>query len=326
MNDARPARAATRTWTAGPEHAGQRLDRALSDLVPEVSRTRLAAWIRAGEVTVSGRVVTRPAHPLEPGDRVEFARPAETRRSGGSAPIRVVLDDPDFALIDKPAGVVCHPSEAVVGGTVSEQAVELFGDLPDVHSSDEDPDARPGIVHRLDARTSGIMVVAKTREFAEHLREAFHDRRVRKTYLALVHGEPRFISDWIETPIERDPRSPDRMRVAKEGEGREAATFYEVEERLGPCTLLRVSPRTGRTHQIRVHLESIGLPIVGDAVYTGRRRVPPLPAGAPTIARQALHAWRLEFERPDGSTVVGEVPLADDVRALAAWLRENSGE
>ncbi|QDU85904.1 Pseudouridine synthase [Planctomycetes bacterium Pla163] len=336
-----------RRHTIPPEWDGMRLDRVLCDLIPDQSRSRLGTWIRSGEVRVDGEVVERTSHLVRAGTVVEFVPPGDLRRSGGSAPIRVIHEDEHLALIDKPAGVVCHPSEAISGGTVSEQAVELFGPLPDPHAErasehagrhgddalagdDEEAEvvanltARPGIVHRLDSRTTGIMVIARSAAAGERLVKQFAERRVQKTYLALVHGEPRFISDWITAPLIRDARQPDRMSVAREGEGRDAETFYEVLERFDGFTLVTAKPVTGRTHQIRVHLESIEHPIVGDTVYKGRRRRQSLPKGAPKMDRQALHAWKLDLEHPvTGEPLHGEAPVPDDLRELVEWLRAN---
>lgn len=345
-----PDDAQPRRHTIPPEWDGMRLDRIMCDLIPDQSRSRLGTWIRSGEVQVDGEVVERTSHLVRTGNVVEFLPPGDLRRSGGLLPIRVIHEDEHLALIDKPAGVVCHPSVAIVGGTVSEQAVALFGPLPDphadraneraaelaheaheAHEGDEEEaevaaslSARPGIVHRLDSRTTGIMVVARTAAAGDSLVKQFADRRVKKTYLALVHGEPRFISDWITESLVRDPRQPDRMSVAREGEGRDAETFYEVLERFDGFALVSAKPVTGRTHQIRVHFESIEHPIVGDTVYKGRRRRQSLPKGAPKMDRQALHAWKLELEHPaTGETLSGEAPVPEDMRVLVEWMREN---
>jgi len=335
-----PSGAPTRRHEVPADRDGERLDRILTDLVPDTSRSRLAAWIKDGAVRVSGSVVERPSHPVRAGDVLEFEPPGELRRAGGTDPIRILFEDEHVILLDKPAGVVCHPSDAIAGGTVSEQLVERYGDLPDPHAAaarawaerEDDDEAleeaeeryqpRPGIVHRLDARTSGVMIAARSEAAGVRLLEMFAQREVSKTYHALVHGEPRFISDWIESPIQRDPRRPDRMSIAPDGKGRAAETFYETLERFGLFALVAAHPRTGRTHQIRVHLESIDLPIVGDTVYTSRRRRKSLPKEAPKLARQALHAAKLELAHPiTGEPLVAEAPLANDMQALLEWLR-----
>jgi 23S rRNA pseudouridine1911/1915/1917 synthase len=324
----RPAHSsAPRRLVVPTEAHARRLDQVLAEWLVDHSRTRIKSWIEAGAVTIDGVPAERASQALVAGSVVEVTPQEIERKIGGTAQIRVLFDDPDFALVDKPAGVICHPSESVRGGTVSEQAEALWGSLPDPRYSedDEDHDRRPGIVHRLDARTSGVMVVAKTELAAQALVAQFAARQVKKTYVAIVFGTPRFVSDWIETPIGRDARHSDRMSVVREGDGRTAETYYEVRERFDGCALLEVQPRTGRTHQIRVHLESIELPIIGDPLYRGRHRHRELPKSAPRIDRQALHAARIEFAHPrTGATVVGEAPLADDMQALLEWLRVNA--
>ena len=232
--------------------------------------------------------------------------------------MNVLYEDNHLLIVDKPAGLLVHPSPAVRGGTLSEQAVARWGPLPDLQGED-----RPGIVHRLDAGTSGLLVLALREPAMRELLRQFREREVKKTYLAVVHGEPRFDTGWIEGAIARSAASPERMEVVAEGEGREARTWYEVRERLGPASLVECQPQTGRTHQIRVHLASLGHPLVGDPLYRPRqtpsRR---LAADAPLPARQALHAARLEFAHPgSGERAAFESPLPDDLAALLAHLR-----
>jgi 23S rRNA pseudouridine1911/1915/1917 synthase len=316
-----PSDAPTRVWTVPPEWAGQRLDRALADQCPDESRTRLQEWIRQGTVALDGVAVTRPSTPLVAGQELSWrpwTAPTEVVEQGPR--FRVVHDETDFAIIDKPAGMVAHPNDGVRGGTVADRAREIWGKLPTVQGED-----RPGIVHRLDGATSGVMVIAKTEPAAEELRRQFRDREVEKVYLALVHGEPRFDSDWIEQPLGRSERAPDRISVVPEGEGRSAQTFYEVRRRFGDYALVECRPRTGRTHQIRVHLESIGHGIVGDKLYTGRHGRPKPPEGVPFPRRQALHALRLAFRHPErGERVEFEAPLAPDLQRFLDWLSERA--
>ena len=308
----------TRRWCVPPEWAGQRLDRALADQTPDISRTRLQEWIKNGVVAVDGEPVDRPSTLLEPGQVLTWypwVPPAEEAPDGPR--FTVLHDETAFAVVDKPAGMVAHPNDGVRGGTVADQARETWGSLPDVQGPE-----RPGIVHRLDGATSGLMVIGKQEAPAVELRRQFRDREIEKTYWALVHGEPRFDSDWIEQPLGRSERSPDRFSVVPEGEGRPAQTFYEVLERFGQFTLVQCKPRTGRTHQIRVHLEWLGHPIVGDKLYTGQRGKPTLPEDAPVPRRQALHALRLAFQHPvDGHRVEYEAPLAGDIAVFLEWLR-----
>ncbi len=301
------------------ELAGERLDLALVRLVPGVSRARIQELIKDGGVRVDGVVATRAAQPLAAGGTLEILAVARTReRAGGEAAgeLAVVFEDDDLAVIDKPAGTLAHPTSVVRGGTLSELATRRWGELPAPQGAD-----RPGIVHRLDADTSGLIVVAKSALAAERLVELFRARAVEKGYLALVAGEPRFDSDWIERPLGRSSQRPDRMTVLPEGGGRPAQTFYRTLERRRGFALLECWPKTGRTHQIRVHLAAIGHPLVGDRVYPGRVRRP-LPADAPRLARHALHAHVLRFAHPvSGAPLAFELPLAADLQRFLDWMR-----
>jgi 23S rRNA pseudouridine1911/1915/1917 synthase len=304
--------------------AGQRLDQFLA-AQPEVAARALAKrLIDDGKVEVAGQRV-RPGLYLEAGQTVRFVVDVEAVRDP-LAPdlplpaIRILFDDPWLCAIDKPAGIAAHPPEdrSVVAHTVASWARARFGDLPTA------PDVvRPGIVHRLDRDTSGVMVIAKTEPAMAALRLQWHERQVEKEYRCLVFGEPRFQSDWIERAIASDPRHPDRMTVVDEG-GREAATFYEVLERFGGFAHVRCRPKTGRTHQIRVHMTAIGHSLVGDRVYRSHKRQHErLPPGAPDPGRQCLHAAGLELAHPaSGERLRFEAPLAADFATLLRWFRD----
>lgn len=305
--------------TVPPEFAGERLDHLLPIWYPDLSRARLQEWIRSGCVTVGDAPAVRPSQTLLAGDVVRVEPPVKPEvQRVASVPLEVVFDDPHVLAIHKPPGMLVHPREGRGrGDSVSELAEEQFGPLPPVHGEE-----RPGVVHRLDMDTSGVLLLARTELAGASLPEQFRARTVKKVYLAIVQGDPRFDSEWIETPIERHPRSLERMRIAEPGTGRESETYYEVRERFGHSTLLECQPRTGRTHQIRVHLESIGLPILGDRLYTGGRARRPSRKDLPTPARQALHALSLEFDHPvSGERTRAEAPLAKDLAELLDALR-----
>jgi 23S rRNA pseudouridine1911/1915/1917 synthase len=313
---------AIRRFTLEARHAGQRLDKSLSDVLLGLPRSRVQALIRSGRVQIDGAIVTRPSTSVGAGQSlaVDLAPVAEEAAAAPSTLDFVVLhEDEHIAVIAKPAGMLAHASQRPRGDSVSERAAERWGELPRLQGAE-----RPGVVHRLDAGTSGVMVLALTRPAMQRLMGQFRERSVQKTYLALVHGESRFDTGWIESPIQRSLARPERMEIAPAASGRPASTYYEVRERLRGFSLLACQPKTGRTHQIRVHLASIDLPIVGDPLYRRGGRHPEL-LGAPPLERQALHAQRLEFTHPaSGERLAFEVPLASDIQELLLWLRAHS--
>jgi 23S rRNA pseudouridine1911/1915/1917 synthase len=304
-----------------PALAGERLDLGLVRLLRgQLSRTRVQELIQDGGVRVDGAPAERAAQLLERGQEIELHEvPRSRQRPGGpaGAELSVLFEDEHLAVIDKPPGQLAHPTTVVAGGTVSELAVERWGLLPAPQGDD-----RPGIVHRLDADTSGLMVLARSESAAGRLVSAFRERAVEKLYVALVHGEPRFDSDWITARIGRSSGGrSDRMRVLPEGEGRAAETFYRVVERFPRFALLECRPKTGRTHQIRVHLASIEHAIVGDRVYHGRVRSP-LPPDAPPLERHLLHASGLRLAHPvTGEPLAFDSPPPADFAAWLEWLR-----
>ncbi len=314
-----PSPEKTQRYTVPPRAAGERLDRFLA-AVAGLSRSRVQAAVKAGDVRVEGEVVQRTGHPVQAGHTVELA-PAASRAGAESLDweARVLLEDPYLVVLAKPAGVLCHAQGEVVAGTLAGRAEERWGPLPRLQGED-----RPGIVHRLDRGTSGLMVLARTAEAMEALQAQFRERAVEKRYLALVHGVPRFQSGWVEDPIGRSPKHPDRFAVLPAGEGREASTYWELRERFDGFALLECRPKTGRTHQLRVHLTHAGHGIVGDRVYRTRGVPARLPPEAPAPQRQALHAAGLAFRHPvTGEALAFEEPLPADLEALLAWLREH---
>jgi 23S rRNA pseudouridine1911/1915/1917 synthase len=227
--------------------------------------------------------------------------------------LQVVYEDDDLLVVDKPAGMVVHPAYGHREGTLVNA---LLARYPGLAVGDA---GRPGIVHRLDRDTSGLIVVAKTEIALKHLRRQFKSRGVQKTYLALVHGRPPTSEGIIEAPVGRDPRQRKRMAVVPGG--RAARTRYRLLEELGNYALLAVWLETGRTHQIRVHLAWLGVPVAGDKVYGGGRGVR-LTQRDMGLDRQFLHAWRLSFEHPGGKGRVElEAPLPSDLQGALNVLR-----
>jgi len=296
------------------ELAGQRLDAALAKLEPGLSRAQVRRLIEQGAVTVSGAVV-KPAHRLRGGELVSGAVPEpEPSEVGAEAiPLAILYQDADLALIDKPAGLVVHPAPGHSGGTLVNALLHHLTDLSGVGG-----ELRPGIVHRLDKDTSGVLVVAKNDAAHRALAAQFKLHSVLREYLALVRGAPRAARGRIEAAIGRHPKDRKRMSTVTR-RGRAAVTHYEVVERLRGASLLRLRLETGRTHQVRVHLASIGVSILGDPVYGGGRA-----QGAELgLTRQALHAAVLGFSHPrSGAALRFESPLPEDMRRALEALRE----
>lgn len=289
------------------DEANTRLDRYLTRQLPDLSRSQLQRLIRSGLVSVNGQP-TKPGALVMPGAWVRVRIPAIPARSPEPEPIAldIVYEDEDLIVINKPAGLIVHPGAGRASGTLVNA---LLARYPDLSAGDRE---RPGIVHRLDRDTSGLLVVARTEPALRDLQQQFKSRRVQKTYLALVQGRPPAPQGIIEAALGRDARH--RQRIAVTPGGRPARTRYQVLLELGDYCLLSVSPETGRTHQIRVHLAWLGMPVVGDQVY-GRRdkRL--------ELRRQFLHAWRLAFERPGGrGRLELEAPLPDDLRLVLQQL------
>jgi len=288
-----------------------RIDRYLVQRIPTLTRSAVQRLIDEGEVLVNGRPTRASYHPA-PGDAVTVHVPAAepTLPQPEPLPLNVVYEDEDLLVIDKPAGLAVHPG---AGRTSSTLVNALLAYRPEIARADLDPQ-RPGIVHRLDRETSGLLVVAAHREAQAALQAMFKRREVHKVYLALVHGALFPERGAIEAPIGRDPVHRRRMAVVAEG-SRYARTEYRVREMLADSTLIEVTLVTGRTHQIRVHLASIGHPVVGDRVY-GRRRE------AIATPRQFLHAWRLSFEHPVRREPMSfEAQLPADLAAVLDRLR-----
>ena len=280
------------------EAAGERLDRFLASL-PEVgSRAAAERLVEEGAALVDG--AKRPkSHRLEGGEKLqlEVAESVETELQAEDLPLRIAYEDDHLLVVDKPAGIVVHPSPGHPTGTM------VHGLVGRTAGGDEE---RPGIVHRLDRDTSGLLVVARSEEAYERLQELVRERELERRYKALVRGRPRSWRGRIEAPIGRDRHDPTRHSLETDTP-REAVTHFVVERLLDKHALLDVRLETGRTHQIRVHLAAIGLPVVGDPVY-----------GVPDeqLKRQFLHAWRLAFAHPIGGELVEvESPLPPELQA-----------
>ena len=288
---------------------GKRLDQALHEQLPEFSRSRLQDWIKRGRVLVNG-APARSSRVLHAHDRIDV-EPAELpplRAVPEAIPLRVLYEDPDLVAIDKPAGMVVHSGAGVHTGTLVNALLHRFDSLSALGG-----ESRPGIVHRLDRYTSGVLLVAKNDAAHRALAAQFAGRQVEKTYLALVHGNVAADRGRIEKPIARDPRHRVRM-TARLPRGRPAWTEYRVLRRFASFTFLQVRIGTGRTHQIRVHLSSIGHPVAGDRLYGA----PTGSAGQPPHDRFFLHAHRIRFQHPfTGQPVEIESPLPEDLRI---WL------
>jgi 23S rRNA pseudouridine1911/1915/1917 synthase len=264
------------------EESNIRLDKYISGKCRELSRTRVQKLIEDGNVTVNGKPA-RPSLKLLAGDQINVTIPPPTpsRLIPEDIPLKVIYEDEDLLVVDKPAGLVVHPAPGHYTHTL---AHAVLAHVPEIDSGENE---RPGIVHRLDKDTSGLIIIAKNDKAHMELSEQFKNRTVTKVYQALVHGFLKPEQGVVEARIGRHPR--DRKRMAVVSHGREARTEYRVIQYFDDYTLLEIRPKTGRTHQIRVHLAAIGYPVVGDSTYGGRSDL---------LDRQFLHAYKLGFRLP----------------------------
>ena len=297
--------------TAPADCGGVRLDHVLAALLPEHSRNRLQGWIRDGRVQVDGRVVNEPKHKLRGGESIRVEAAADPQAAAAMAediPLDIVYEDAALIVIDKPAGLVVHPAAGNWSGTLMNALLHHAPQLANV--------PRAGIVHRLDKDTSGLLVVAKTLAAQTDLVRQLQARTVKRDYQALARGAVER-GGTVDAPIGRHPTQRTKMAVVIGG--KPARTHYRVVERFGNCTLIECSLETGRTHQIRVHLEHIGHPLVGDPVYG--RRLNRVPRG-PAFDRQFLHARKLGLVHPEtGKPMVWKSPLPEDMEDLLEKLR-----
>lgn len=332
-----------------PGQAPVRLDVYLTDKTPRATRTKVQRAIKGGRVDVNGAPATKVSTPVQPGDRIvcRVMRPPPIEVVPEPIPLAVVYEDDAVLVVDKPAGMVVHPAYGHRSGTLVNALLHHVGagalradevedeDDDDVGLAtaaagpryDGDPTVRPGLVHRLDKDTTGLMVVAKTDVAAADLGVQFAERTIRRRYLALVWGEPDPPDGRVEGWLGRSPRDRKRISVRPEGEGKWTATEYETVEALGHFALVRFRLETGRTHQIRVHAQHLGHPVVGDTTYGGDRiRYGPAAGSRKAFVdnllkrlgpRQALHAHTLGFRHPEtGRPMDFEAPLPEDM----AWV------
>jgi len=308
------------TFRIGPDDVGVRLDAFLASQIEGWSRARLQRLIESEDVLVNGKV-SKPSYKLREHDEleVELISPATTSFTPEAIPIEIVYEDDTLVVVNKPAGLVVHPAAGTHSGTLANALAYHFQQLPNATS------VRPGIVHRLDRDTSGLLVVAKTEAALENLSDQFRARTVYKSYAALVHGRVSSDSGKIEEPLARDPSNRTRMAVVRGG--RSALSLYRVNRRFNRFTLLDVELKTGRTHQIRVHLAWLKHPVVGDETYGGGRdntiQDAKLKSLIRNLGRHFLHAEKLAFEHPaSGERVKFESPLPPDLSNLLMDIKE----
>jgi 23S rRNA pseudouridine1911/1915/1917 synthase len=318
--------------SVAPSDAGTRLDVVVATHVPSCSRAYASSLITEGKIQVHG-ISKKPGYRVKADDVFSIYIPPPRPIASLPEPmdIDICYEDGHLIVVNKPPGLVVHPAPGHYTGTLVNGLLHHCPDLKGIGG-----EIRPGIVHRLDKDTSGVLVVAKNASTLNHLAEQFKSRTIRKTYLAVVHGEMDGEQGHIALPIGRHPVARKRMAVMENshrhrrgaGKSREAETRWVVRERLTNATWLELHPKTGRTHQIRVHCAAMGHPIVGDALY-GRSRMGKGSASSKeairhlrSVQRQMLHAWKLRFVHPvSGKTITFKAPIPDDMRALTDRLK-----
>ena len=299
--------------TVSSDDAGTRLDRWLVARVSDLSRARLQALIEEGQVTVDG-AISRPAYRLRGGEAVEITVPPPEPETLEPEPrvLAIVHEDDDVLVVDKPAGMVVHPGAGQSRGTLAAAALAHAPAIAGVGGA-----RRPGVVHRLDKGTSGLLVIGKSQRAYVSLTEQLASRTVTRRYLAVVHGRLRSASGTVDAPIGRHPRDRVRMAVVPIGRGKRAVTRYQVVERFAAFTYVEARLETGRTHQIRVHMASLGHPVYNDDTYGPRREHLAVP-----FEGLALHAAHLAFVHPiTQERVEFSTPLPPRMERLLAHLR-----
>lgn len=297
------------------EKAPQRLDKFLVASLPEFSRSRLQALIKDGFVSIDGQLAHKAGQVLEGPAEVQVRIPPRepANLEPEDIPLRIVFENEDLLVVNKPAGMVVHPAAGHASGTLVHAALSHAPEMEGIGG-----EQRPGVVHRLDKNTSGMILMAKNDRAHRWLQEQFRLRKVSKIYLALVDGRPPTPTGRVEAPIGRDPKQRKKMAVVSPQKGREAASEYRTLEVFPEHTLLEVHPITGRTHQIRLHMAFLGCPVTGDTIY-GRRR-PSLP-----LDRHFLHAARLTIRLPgEQEPRTFEAPLPPELLQALQDLRSSS--
>lgn len=310
------------TFKIGPDDTGVRLDAFLASQIKGWSRARLQRLIENEDVLVNGKL-SKPSYKLREHDdvEVELIAAATTSFAPEAIPIEIVYEDETLVVVNKPAGLVVHPAAGIHSGTLANALAYHFQQLPSAGG------VRPGVVHRLDRDTSGLLVIAKTEAALENLADQFRARSVYKSYVALVHGRLATDSGRVDQPLARDPANRTRMAVVRGG--RSALSLYRVNRRFNRFTLLDVELKTGRTHQIRVHLAWLKHPVVGDETYGGGRdntiQNAKLRAHIRNLGRQFLHAEKLAFTHPEtDERVEFHSPLPVDLSSLLSEIESEA--
>ena len=289
------------------EQNPDRLDKYLVSCLPEFSRARIQGLILDGFVSVNGVAAKKAGQMIENGDDIEVRVPPPVPSGlvAEDIPLDIIFENDDLIVVNKPAGMVVHPAAGHYSGTLVNAVLGYDPDLEGIGGEE-----RPGLVHRLDKETSGLIILAKNERAHNWLQDQFRLRKVEKTYLALVDGKPPTPAGRVEAPIGRDPSHRKKMAIVSAGKGREAVSEYKTLQSFRNHTLLEFHPHTGRTHQIRLHCQFLGCPIVGDSVY-GKRTV------TATIDRHFLHAYRLKIILPgEKSPRTFEADLPEELKAV----------
>jgi len=315
----------SREFVVPAESVGDRLDVFLARHMPDWSRSQIQRLIRDGKVTVGPAPARKGGEEIAAGVRISVsAEREEPHASPEDVPLAIIYEDADILAVNKPAGMVMHLGAGIMSGTLVNALLSHLAPMAGLSAMGGD--LRPGIVHRLDKMTSGLVLVAKTDAAHRRLSEQFKAREVHKTYVALVHGRIAAESGEVNKPVGRDPHRRTRMKVGGIAP-REALTKYRVLRRIGQFTLVEAMPRTGRTHQIRVHLASVGHPVVGDTTYGAPAMLRWEGREEPTLPRTFLHAARLVFAHPITGTAMDlEAPLPSELAAFLAHVESENSE